>query len=265
MRSFTVSEPQPHSYNEMNKIVGEVASGLRAVGLGKDGWRDEDGKERVTVYADTSMNWQIISHTLARMGHTLSTAYTTLGPEGLQHSLDEPSARMVFTNGTLLKTLNKVIDDCPTLRWVVYDKESETDQALVKEIADKLAKRAVGDAPNAEKGRILSLTEVRKLGQQSPVPDEEWRSTAPKPDDLYCIMVSLSGSVSLLGYLTKSHKTSFAVHVWLHWHAQGCLVDTQKHHLFLQVQRNSMMHILGSLLTFRYHSGRNQDFARSRI
>jgi long-chain acyl-CoA synthetase len=126
--SFTMSEPQPHTYNEMNESVKRTASGMRHLGLGRDGWRDEDGKERVGVYADTSMNWQIMSHSLARMGHPLTTAYTTLGPEGLQHSLHEPSVRLVFTNAGLLATLLKVIDECPTLLWVVYDKENEADQ-----------------------------------------------------------------------------------------------------------------------------------------
>jgi long-chain acyl-CoA synthetase len=126
--SFTMSEPQPHTYNEMNQSVREIASGMRHLGLGRDGWRDEDGNERVGVYAETGFNWQIMSHSLARMGHPLTTAYTTLGPEGLKHSLHEPSVRMVFTNGALLSTLIKVIDDCPTLVWVVYDKEDEADQ-----------------------------------------------------------------------------------------------------------------------------------------
>lgn len=62
------------------------------------------------------------------MGHPLTTAYTTLGPEGLQHSLAEPSVRMVFTNAALLPTLLQVVDDCPSLVWVVYDDEDTVDQ-----------------------------------------------------------------------------------------------------------------------------------------
>lgn len=123
-----MSEPQPHTYIELNEAVRRTASGMRHLGLGRDGWKDSDGKERVGVYAETSMNWQVMSHSLARMGHPLTTAYTTLGPEGLQHSLHEPSVRLVFTNSGLLGTLLKVIDECPTLVWVVYDREEDADQ-----------------------------------------------------------------------------------------------------------------------------------------
>jgi long-subunit acyl-CoA synthetase (AMP-forming) len=62
------------------------------------------------------------------MGHPLTTAYTTLGPEGLQHSLDEPSVRMVFANAALLGTLLQVVDQCPSLVWVIYDGEDTADQ-----------------------------------------------------------------------------------------------------------------------------------------
>lgn len=51
--SFTMSEPEPTTYNDMYQSVKEISSGLRHLGLGKDGWSDEDGKERVGVYADT--------------------------------------------------------------------------------------------------------------------------------------------------------------------------------------------------------------------
>lgn len=131
--------------------VKQISSGLYHLGLGKDGWSDEDGKERVGVYADTrsvnhpphtthkvlnlrhhSLNWQLFSHSLARMGHPLTTAYTTLGPEGLQHSLDEPSVRMVFTNSALLGTLEQVVDQCSSLVWVIYDGEDTVDQVRNK-------------------------------------------------------------------------------------------------------------------------------------
>jgi hypothetical protein len=40
----------------------------------------------------------------------------------------------VFTNASLLGTLLKVIDECPTLLWVVYDKEEEADQVGLRNI-----------------------------------------------------------------------------------------------------------------------------------
>lgn len=86
------------------------------------------------------------------MGHPLTTAYTTLGPEGeshrlnpalpslipcfptrlgLQHSLAEPSVRLLFTNSNLLPMLLDVLPDCPSVRWVVYDGEKDANQVCL--------------------------------------------------------------------------------------------------------------------------------------
>ncbi|KAJ9125892.1 hypothetical protein QFC24_002677 [Naganishia onofrii] len=202
-----MSEPEPTTYNDMYQSVKEISSGLRHLGLGKDGWSDEDGKERVGVYADTrqvfrlrspvaifssrlypqrSLNWQLISHSLARMGHPLTTAYTTLGPEGLQHSLDEPSVRMVFANAALLGTLLQVVDQCPSLVWVIYDGEDTADQKVVQQLNEKLAAR---ERP----GQIISLTEVRKMGKENMVDSATGFGVQPTRKDLYCIMYT-SGS-----------------------------------------------------------------------
>lgn len=48
-----MSDPEPTTYNDMYTRVKQISSGLYHLGLGKDGWMDEDGKERVGVYADT--------------------------------------------------------------------------------------------------------------------------------------------------------------------------------------------------------------------
>lgn len=169
-----------------------------------------------------SLNWQIMSHSgstcgvdgvgmlnvhspsgLARMGHPLTTAYTTLGPEGapsshpplplsaltsfppagLQHSLAEPSVRLLFTNAPLLPTLLKVLPDCPSLRWVVFDQEKDADASVVEKITAILKERH-------EAGRAVGLDEVKQLGRDEPVADDGF-GAKPKRGDLYCIMVRI--------------------------------------------------------------------------
>lgn len=118
------------------------------------------------------------------MGHPLTTAYTTLGPEGLQHSLDQPSCEMVFTNATLLPTLASVLDKTPSVKWVVYDVAGE--QPADGKVVDKIRRVLEG---RGEGARIVELEEVLRMGKEKPVGLDGF-GERPKPDDVFCIMVS---------------------------------------------------------------------------
>jgi len=105
----------------------------------------------------------------------ICTAYDSLGPEGLAHSLNETEVRGMFTNAELLGTLAKIISKCPTVRLVVYD--GKADQATLDKI------RATREGL-----QIVHLDEVKGRGKANPK-----EAIPAKREDVYCCMYT-SGS-----------------------------------------------------------------------
>lgn len=120
-------------------------------------------------------NWMIIAQACGFNATPICTAYDSLGPEGLVHSLNETEVRSMFTNAELLGTLAKVIGKAPTVRLVVYD--GKADEAVLDKI------RAV--RPDL---KVVDLAEVRKEGEANPQ-----EAIPAKRDDIFCCMYT-SGS-----------------------------------------------------------------------
>lgn len=111
----------------------------------------------------------------------ICTAYDSLGPEGLKHSLNETGVRGMFTNAELLGTLAKVLVHTPSVRLIVYDGKLEDTSVL-----DKL--RSIREGIE-----LHHIDEVRKIGQANPV-----EARPAKREDVYCCMYT-SGSSELRG------------------------------------------------------------------
>lgn len=117
----------------------------------------------------------------------ISTAYDSLGPEGLTHALNETEVRSMFTNGDLLGTLGKIIGECPTVRLIVYDGKADA--------------KVVEDIQKTREGlKVVHLDEVYAAGKENPV-----EAIKAKRDDIYCCMYT-SGS-------SKSAQAGFGVMV----------------------------------------------------
>lgn len=124
-----------------------------------------------------------MSHSCAFSGIPISTAYDSLGPDGLKHSLQETEARGIYTNADLLGTLTKVIGECPSVRLVVYDGKPEQKQL------DEIAK-------TRENIKVIHIDEVTKLGKAN------LKEARPaKPEDVYCCMYTSGSSEQLNSFL----------------------------------------------------------------
>lgn len=128
---------------------------------------------------------------------TIVTAYDTLGEEGLKHSLVQTGSTAIFLDPGLIKSLCNVLKDVPSIKYVIYNTDTEVKQ----EDLDKL---------KADFGHltVLSFEDLRKMGEENhvePVP--------PKPEDLCCIMYT-SGSTGPPKGVPLTHANVIAASKW---------------------------------------------------
>ena len=82
----------------------------------------------MSIYADTCLNWQLMSQSFARLGHTITTAYTTLGQQGLPLSWEEPEVELGFCGETQLGMLANALVTDERVNYGVYEETNRTDQ-----------------------------------------------------------------------------------------------------------------------------------------
>lgn len=58
----------------------------------------------------------------------ITTAYTTLGEEGLLTSLVEPDVEVIFCGEGQVEMVSKVLQRAEKVKWVVYDGEKRVNQ-----------------------------------------------------------------------------------------------------------------------------------------
>ncbi|KAJ7697743.1 long-chain-fatty-acid-CoA-ligase [Mycena olivaceomarginata] len=184
---FELSDYRYISYVGLKEAIEEVARGLVDIGVGKD--------DVFNIYAATSINWQLLAHACGSISTRIATAYDTLGPAGLTHSLNEPECAALFTNAALLPTLLSVLPNTPTVKYIGYDGEPD------KGVVDKLhAVRADITA--------LSVDELRERGKKA---GEEVREKVqgrrPTPETVSCIMGVVITHANLIASVRSAPST----------------------------------------------------------
>ncbi|ORY30337.1 hypothetical protein BCR39DRAFT_148581 [Naematelia encephala] len=193
---FTLSDPKPVTYIQLDTYCTTVCSALVALGF-TDPSAPIASRPRVSIYADTCLNWQLMAQSFARLGHVITTAYTTLGEEGLLTSLVEPDVELVFCGEDQIRMIAAVVERAERVKYVVYDGGHRVDQTAVNKVKSVLAKR---------QGRLLSFDELMHLGKQNPITDFGYK---PTPDDIFCIMYT-SGSTGPPKGVLLAHKNVIA-------------------------------------------------------
>ncbi|GLB35700.1 putative AMP-binding enzyme [Lyophyllum shimeji] len=169
---FELSDYKYISFVEFERMVADLAHALLDLGF--------ESNHIFNIYAQTSVNWQLIAHACSSISTAIATAYDTLGESGLAHSLNEPECIGLFTNADLLKTVSNVLPNTPTVRYVIYDGSPSPDLLSFLRTAH----------PSI---RILSIAQLLTRGKSLSPSSTLLASRRPTKSTLACIMYT-SGS-----------------------------------------------------------------------
>ena len=143
-------EYAPLTYREVGDIVARLATGFRELGV--------EGDDRVSIYADTRMEWAQTDMAIQAAEGVATTVYTESSAPQVRYLLEDPgSIGVVVENADLVRTLGEVEDELP-LRFVV----------TIDEVPEEATEGFDAD--------VYSLAEVYELGDANHDEDtlERW-------------------------------------------------------------------------------------------
>ncbi|CAO3607768.1 unnamed protein product [Cunninghamella blakesleeana] len=164
---FQLSGYHYFTYSQALDMIKSIGAGLKQLGLSKG--------DRVHIFASTSYEWMFVAQGAFSQSFTISTAYDTLGKEGLQHSINETESHVCFINGDHLKTIEDILPQCPGVKHIIYRGDAKEEDVERLEQYDQIE-------------RVISFDQLVDLGKEHPAP-----VVKPAYDDLACIMYT-SGS-----------------------------------------------------------------------
>lgn len=111
----------------------------------------------------------------------------------MKHSLIQTESSAIFLDPVLLRSLDNVLKDVKSIKYVIYNTDQEPNEEDLKKIKSDFSYL-----------NILSIEELRKLGVENPVDP-----VPPAPEDLCCIMYT-SGSTGPPKGVPLTHKNVIA-------------------------------------------------------
>jgi long-subunit acyl-CoA synthetase (AMP-forming) len=151
------------TYDTYNKQVLDMAKGM------SDLLATKPDKLRIVIYAETQQDWMATAFAGWYLCAEIVTIYATLGEDGAQFGINQTKAAIVVCDAKLMKTLIKILPNCPSVSSVVS----------LSSVGDDVRKKI------DEKITVKSLDELLKVERAA-----DWHTTLakPSPEDVAVVM-----------------------------------------------------------------------------
>ena len=121
-----------------------------------------------------------MAHACSSQSVTIVTAYDSLGPDGVRHTLTQSPISGMYVDPQLFKVVSPAIKEATGVKFLVYNDNSIFAKQDGSEV--EWLKKEHPDL------KVLSISELAELGHNNPA-----EPVPPKPEDLFCLMYT-SGS-----------------------------------------------------------------------
>jgi len=190
---FTLSDYKWITYAEAKERADHFGAGLAALGMVKG--------RNISIYADSSKEWQISAQACFARGYPVATVYASLGGDALQYGLEQTEVTHIITDAALVPTVAAILDRLPLLTHIIFTPDPrparEGGHKSDEQVAALVTKEGVTAIPWAS---------VVELGaKQTSSPDDD----PPKPEDVAVIMYT-SGSTGTPKGVVLSHMNFVA-------------------------------------------------------
>ena len=162
------------TYSQSLADAIKIGCGLKSLGL--------KPLDKVTLFHSTSKEWMLMAHGCFTQNITITTAYDTLGEQGLAFSVNECQVSTLFTSVDLLPLIKRIIPLCKTLKHIIY---SPSMNGLSEKETSDVLQSIQESFPSIY---FYSLHQLKELGSDHPC-----EPVPPTSQDLCCIMYT-SGS-----------------------------------------------------------------------
>jgi long-chain acyl-CoA synthetase len=186
-----------------------------------------------------SVQWMAMAHGCASQSMTIVTAYDSLGPSGVSHSLLQSEAKVMLVDPHLLKTASEPLKKAATVKHLIYNDLSSmgTDLAVIEKFK--------ADHPNVQ---VQSWSDFIKLGAEHPA-----EPVRPDPESVFCIMYT-SGTSGLPRGVLVTHRNLMSAIAGVNAGVEECVSPTDRYlaylplaHIFELLAENLLLFVGGCL------------------